>query len=198
MADVQWLEQAAPYTVPIITGLVAGAGLIVKDYRKAKSADHRYRQRLEKAQLEVQFLHSWLQARQELGMEERARPQAMEWLERCYKSVHTVETEVMNRHRRRPVNLRRLFLLRPLSTTGAKAVRVLYWLAVAWFNFLGVSVAREIVAQVSSGGEQAAAEIGYAVGGFIILGPAPVLVFRAWCTSLDRIGRLVLQQDFAF
>ncbi|MFJ4866468.1 hypothetical protein [Streptomyces sp. NPDC088748] len=133
MAGFEIQDVLVPVAVPVITGLVAGAGLMIKDRRAARSADHRYRHQLEKARLEVQFIHSWIQAKKEIGLTDDSRPNPSEWLDLCYESVRTFEAELPARRHESSTILRRLLLLRGLSQR-ARTVRTLYWLAILAFN----------------------------------------------------------------
>ncbi|MFJ3728698.1 hypothetical protein ACIPYQ_39865 [Streptomyces sp. NPDC090045] len=133
MAGPEIQDVLVPMAVPVITGLVAGAGLVIKDRRAAKSADHRYQHQLEKARLEVRFIHSWIQAKKEIGLTDDSRQNPSEWLDLCYESVRTFEAELPDRRRETSTVLRRLLLLRALPQR-ARTVRSLYWLAILVFN----------------------------------------------------------------
>ncbi|MFF3859526.1 hypothetical protein [Streptomyces sp. NPDC002209] len=132
MPGVDSLVSFAPFLVPVITGLVGGISLILRDRRQARSADHRYRRRLEKAQMEVQFITNWIEAKK-LAPTEAPNPEPGQWLDDCYASVRTFEAAA-RRHRGGPGRVRRLLLLRALHSGPAKAVRVLYWVALLAFN----------------------------------------------------------------
>lgn len=141
----------APFFVPVVSGLVGGVSLLIRDRREARSADHHYRRQLEKAQLEVQFITGWIQAREQAGSEgpdpapdPDPVPAALaqdpdptsdpgRWLDDCYASVRRARAEMGTRHRRGPVSLRRLLLLGELSGP-AKGMRVVYWISLALFN----------------------------------------------------------------
>ncbi|RSS83577.1 hypothetical protein [Streptomyces sp. WAC06614] len=136
MAVMDTLVQFAPFFVPVISGLVGGASLLIRDRREARSADHHYRRRLEKAQLEVQFIAGWIQARERMptaGPAPPPDPEPGRWLDDCYASVRRARAEAEEDHRARPVSLRRLLLLGELSGP-AKSVRVAYWISFALFN----------------------------------------------------------------
>lgn len=45
-----------PLAVPIITAIVGAFSLMMKDYRKARNVEHKSRERLESATLEVAFI----------------------------------------------------------------------------------------------------------------------------------------------
>ncbi|MFE5541466.1 hypothetical protein [Streptomyces sp. NPDC056492] len=132
MPGLDSLVSFAPFLVPVITGLVGAVGLVVRDRREARSADHHYRRRLEKAQMEVQFVTGWIEAKR-LAPTEAPDPEPGLWLDECYASVRSFEAAA--RHQRGgPGKLRRLLLLRPLRGGAAQAVRALYWLALLGFN----------------------------------------------------------------
>ncbi|MCX5380283.1 hypothetical protein [Streptomyces sp. NBC_00091] len=126
----------APFFVPVISGLVGGASLLIRDRREARSADHHYRQHLEKAHLEIQFITGWIQAREQAGTNgpgPAPDPDPGLWLDDCYASVHRAKTDTGARRRTGPVSLRRLLLLGEVSGR-AKSMRVVYWISLALFN----------------------------------------------------------------
>ncbi|MEV6579889.1 hypothetical protein AB0M92_17205 [Streptomyces sp. NPDC051582] len=132
MPGLDSLVSFAPFLVPVITGLVGAVGLVVRDRRETRSADHHYRKRLEKAQMEVQFITGWIEAKR-LAPTGAPDPEPGLWLDACYESVRSFEAAA-RRHRGGPGRLRRLLLLRPLNGAAAQAVRALYWLALLGFN----------------------------------------------------------------
>ncbi|WP_405982824.1 hypothetical protein [Streptomyces sp. NBC_00158] len=142
MAFMDSLVLFAPFFVPVVSGLVGGVSLLVRDRREARSADHHYRRQLEKAQLEIQFITGWIQAREQAGSSgpDAAPDQDRDpdsdpgrWLDDCYASVRRAKSDTGTRHRTGPVTLRRLLLLGELSGP-AKGMRVVYWISLALFN----------------------------------------------------------------
>ncbi|KJK48436.1 hypothetical protein [Streptomyces sp. NRRL F-4428] len=128
----------APFLVPVVSGLVGGASLLIRDHREARSADHHYRRRLEKAQLEVQFITGWIQAKELAPADGPSGvpvpdPAPARWLDDIYASVRRARADTGGRHRTGPVSLRRLLLLGEL-TGPAKSMRVAYWIALLLFN----------------------------------------------------------------
>ncbi|MFI1154810.1 hypothetical protein [Streptomyces sp. NPDC020817] len=132
MPGLDSLVSYAPFFVPVITGLVGGISLVVRDRREARSADHHYRKRLEKAQMEIQFITGWIEAKR-LAPTGAPDPEPGHWLDECYASVRSFEAAA-RRRRGGPGRLRRLLLLRPLHGVPANAVRAVYWLALLAFN----------------------------------------------------------------
>ncbi|MFJ7592796.1 hypothetical protein ACIQZO_36560 [Streptomyces sp. NPDC097617] len=132
MAVMDTLVPFAPFFVPVVTGLVGGISLLVRDRREARSSDHHYRRRLEKAQLEIQFLTGWIQAKQ-LAPTDAPAPDPGRWLDECYASVRRAKQDTGGRHRTGPVSLRRLLLLGQLSGP-ARSMRVGYWISLVLFN----------------------------------------------------------------
>ncbi|MFD9082651.1 hypothetical protein ACFYYM_33115 [Streptomyces erythrochromogenes] len=134
MAVMDSLVSFAPFFVPVISGLVGGASLLLRDRREARSADHKYRRRLEKAQLEVQFITGWIQAK-ELAPSDGPDPdpEPGRWLDDCYASVRRAKTDAGGHQRSGPVSLRRLLLLGELAGP-ARSMRVAYWISLALFN----------------------------------------------------------------
>ncbi|WP_406086615.1 hypothetical protein [Streptomyces virginiae] len=133
MALLDTLVPFAPFFVPVVTGLVGGISLLIRDRREARSTDHHYRRRLEKAQLEIQFLSGWIQAKQAAPTDSVPEPEPGRWLDECYASVRRAKADTGGRHRTGPVTLRRLLLLGELSGP-AKTVRVVYWISLVLFN----------------------------------------------------------------
>ncbi|CAM5360888.1 hypothetical protein SAVIM338S_01363 [Streptomyces avidinii] len=136
MAVLDTLVPFAPFFVPVVTGLVGGISLLVRDRREARSSDHHYRRRLEKAQLEVQFLSGWIQAKQ-LAPTDFPDPapdvEPGPWLDECYAAVRRAKADTGGRRRTGPVSLRRILLLGQLSGP-AKSMRVAYWISLLLFN----------------------------------------------------------------
>ncbi|MFF3018932.1 hypothetical protein [Streptomyces sp. NPDC057939] len=141
MAGLESLASFAPFLVPVVTGLVGGISLIIRDRRDSRSADHHYRKRLERAQLEVQFITGWIEAKKlapttatsDPGPDPEPGLEPGRWLDDCYASVRGFE--VASRHQRGgPGRLRRLLLLRPLRGRPAQALQVLYWISLLIFN----------------------------------------------------------------
>ncbi len=134
MAVLDSLVPFAPFFVPVVSGIVGGASLLIRDRREARSADHHYRRRLEKAQLEIQFLTGWIQAKQLAPTDAPPPdPDPGRWLDECYASVRRAKAGTGGRHRTGPVSLRRLLLLGELSGP-AKSMRVVYWISLVLFN----------------------------------------------------------------
>ncbi|MFF4317783.1 hypothetical protein [Streptomyces sp. NPDC001568] len=132
MAGLESLASFAPFLVPVVTGLVGGISLLIRDRRESRSADHHYRRRLERAQMEVRFITSWIEAKK-LAPTSVPNPEPGHWLDECYASVRSFEA-ASRRHRGGPGRVRRLLLLRPLHGRPAKAARILYWIALLVFN----------------------------------------------------------------
>ncbi|MFF4449009.1 hypothetical protein [Streptomyces sp. NPDC001502] len=134
MAVLDTLIPFAPFFVPVVTGLVGGISLLIRDRREARSSDHHYRRRLEKAQLEIQFLTGWIQAKQLAPTDAPPPdPDPGRWLDECYASVRRAKQNTGGRHRTGPVSLRRLLLLGEVSGP-AKSMRVVYWVSLVLFN----------------------------------------------------------------
>ncbi len=132
MPDLDSLVSFAPFFVPVITGVVGGISLVLRDRREARSADHHYRRRLEKAQMEVQFITGWIEAKK-LAPTGAPDPEPGHWLDECYASVRSFEAAA-RRHRGGPGRVRRLLLLRTMHSWPARAVQILYWVALIAFN----------------------------------------------------------------
>lgn len=134
MAVMDSLVPFAPFFVPVVSGLVGGASLLIRDRREARSADHHYRRRLEKAQLEIQFISGWIQAKELAPTDGPAPdPEPGRWLDDLYASVRRAKADTGGRHRTGPVSLRRLLLLGEV-TGPARSMRVAYWISLVLFN----------------------------------------------------------------
>ncbi|MFJ6783661.1 hypothetical protein [Streptomyces yangpuensis] len=134
MAVMDSLVSFAPFLVPVVSGLVGGASLLIRDRREARSADHHYRRRLEKAQLEIQFISGWIQAKELAPTDGPAPdPEPGRWLDDLYASVRRAKADTGSGHRTGPVSLRRLLLLGEV-TGAARSVRVAYWISLVLFN----------------------------------------------------------------
>ncbi|MEU6312049.1 hypothetical protein [Streptomyces sp. NPDC047014] len=176
MAVLDSLTSFAPFFVPVISGLVGGASLLIRDRREARSADHHYRRRLEKAQLEIQFLSGWIQAKQLAPTDAPAPdPEPGRWLDECYASVRRAKAESGDHRRTAPVSLRRLLLLGELSGP-ARSARVAYWIALAlfnlalawWVNAVVVGVPGFLHDENASEAEEAGSYLGVAVLLFVV------------------------------
>ncbi|MFJ9344669.1 hypothetical protein ACIRP0_36140 [Streptomyces sp. NPDC101733] len=185
MPGVDSLVSFAPFLVPVITGLVGGISLVFRDRREARSADHHYRRRLEKAQMEVQFITSWIEAKK-LAPTEGPDPEPGHWLDATYASVRSFEAAA-SRHRGGPGRLRRLLLLHTVGGGPAKTVRALYWLfllafnaARAWWVSMVVSGPPAFFGSEAEGGaEEVDAVLGLA-GCFLLV----AVVLWAWTVHL--------------
>ncbi|MEV0186628.1 hypothetical protein AB0I54_46720 [Streptomyces sp. NPDC050625] len=174
-------------TVPIVTAAVGVAGLTIQDRRKRKDLTHRHREQVEKAQLEVQFVTNWIQARKLLEPATGVSPEVEGWLDRCYQSAQEASS-VAPPQPSTPV-LRRLLVLRPLAGLGAKTVRVAYWAAFIFLNLEVIALISEFFAWLAPGGS----DEGYGVLGllFFLAISAIISVFlRHLCVALDRSARL--------
>ncbi|MFE9933895.1 hypothetical protein [Streptomyces sp. NPDC005533] len=175
MAVMDSLVPFAPFFVPVVSGLVGGASLLIRDRREARSSDHHYRRRLEKAQLEVQFLSNWIQAKELAPTDSPAPdPEPGRWLDECYASVRRAKADTGAGHRTGPVSLRRLLLLGEVNGP-AKSTRVAYWISLVlfnaalawWVNALVVGVPGFAHEEGTSEAEQTASYLAVAVGCFI-------------------------------
>ncbi|WP_217546043.1 hypothetical protein [Streptomyces sp. GbtcB6] len=81
------IQAATALMVPIVTAAVGTAGLMAQDRWRERDFGFRHKALLEKAQLEVQFITSWIQARKQLEPAINVFPAAESWLDRCYQSA---------------------------------------------------------------------------------------------------------------
>lgn len=173
--------------VPIVTAAVGVAGLAVQDRRKRKDLTHRHRKEVEKAQLEVQFVTSWIQARKLLEPAADVSPEVEGWLDRCYQSAE--EASSVAPPQPSPPVLRRLLMLRPLAGLGAKTVRVAYWISLVLMNIAGIASISVFFAWLAPGGS----DEGSSVLGFLFLLALSAIIsvfLRHLCIALDRSARL--------
>ncbi|KAB1973038.1 hypothetical protein [Streptomyces triticiradicis] len=172
---------------PIVTAAVGAAGISIQDRRKMKDLTLRHRERVEKAQLEVQFVTSWIQARKLLEPSARLSPEVEGWLDRCYQSAR--ETSSVTPQQPRTPVLRRLLVLRPITGFGAETFRVAYWISFIFLNILVIASISELFAWMAPGGS----DEGYGVLGFLfflVISAIISFALRQFCIALDRSARL--------
>ncbi|MFF5809683.1 hypothetical protein [Streptomyces sp. NPDC012746] len=160
---------------------------MIKDIRKRKDVEHRYRTRLEMAALEVQFIEKWMQVRRTLGDSSASTQQADLWLERCYRSAEEVgRTSPTKRQLSR---LRRLLLVQPLAGSTAQIARLAYWVAFAVLNVLTALGLRTAVQWLAPGGKQA--YVGEILSGALIIVGFAVFTagLRNWALTMDAEAR---------
>ncbi|MFF9154965.1 hypothetical protein ACF1AB_22355 [Streptomyces sp. NPDC014846] len=170
--------------VPIVTAAVGAAALMAQDRRKKRDFGLRHKMLVEEAQLEVQFISSWIQARKLLEPAMDACPEAESWLERCYRSAE--DASLATQPTPDPAALRRLLVLWSLAGRAAKTVRAIYWISLAWVSFLIIAF---IAALIRHGGVDdvvIVAEILVVIAMFTLLS----VYLRHLCLTLDRNVRL--------
>jgi hypothetical protein len=172
------LETIVPLVVPIVTGMVAAAGLAFKDHRLARDARSVRDRAFDEATSEVAFASEWWKAHQLLGsdgMEERTEL-ALRWLAEAEAKV--TSAQAMPVHHRPAVTLRRLLLLYPMHGWPAKALKAVFLICVAWLALASLVL---VVEPVDSG---APGDREYEVIGLCLFALA-MLPVRAWAAAAD-------------
>ncbi|MER5481899.1 hypothetical protein ABT024_01605 [Streptomyces sp. NPDC002812] len=164
--------------VPIVTGTVGAIGLALKDWQQRRNVDHRRRQRLEQAQLELQFIRSWMQAKGELASPRVNAVSVDEWLLRCLKSAEDAAAEMPMQQVRA---MRRFFLLVPLHGMYSRTIRMFFWLSLAMLNLWVVNWVYELMHSVDSVVNTSAPWVLFTL---VTVGAAGL--FHAWCLQADK------------
>ncbi len=138
------LQVVVPLLVPVVTGLVGAAGLMLKDRRLARDSRHLREQAIAEATAEVGFATEWWQAQQLLGADALsvASPKMVAWLAEAEATVAIAKQHTSPRHN--PVTLRRLLLMEPMHRRSSKVVRVLFWISVIWLCVGAIATAGDI------------------------------------------------------
>ncbi|MEU9144051.1 hypothetical protein [Streptomyces sp. NPDC048349] len=173
-----YAEIVVPVVTACSTAAIGAAGLMFKDYRRKRDFEHRYRIRLEKAGLEVQFITNWIQARQLLEPGTARTQEAEEWLQRCYQVAEKAGEETPEKLQR--PTLRRLLLLQPLAGPAANTTRAVYWVSFAWLNLLVLAWARKIAQWLAPGGSS--------VGGDVVLALFVVALFAFLAAGIRKLS----------
>jgi hypothetical protein len=170
-----------PLAVPIITAIIGAFSLMLKDYRKARNAEHRSKERLESTTLEVDFIRQWLQAKQLLGSLKDTDQATQEWLDACYESVKgngLREAQSNRQPRAKMAILRRLLLIGHLHSPGALFYRALYWLSLLMLNLFATGGLIQIFAGVKGG-------VDLFLGSLLIFG-VPAFLFAVLCRVAEK------------
>ncbi|MET9840393.1 hypothetical protein ABZZ01_21775 [Streptomyces virginiae] len=181
--DAEVWQLLTALAAPIVTAAIGAAALTIKDHQKSRDLTHRHREQVEKAQLEVQFVTSWIQARKLLEPAADVSPEVAAWLDRCYQSAEKVSSVAPLPQPSAP-GLRRLLLLRPLVGPGAKTARVAYWASLILLNLVVISIISAFFAWLSPGG----VDEGYGVLGFLFFLAISAIIsvsLRELCVALD-------------
>jgi hypothetical protein len=158
---------------PLVTALLAALGFWLREIRHRRNREQAYRQALDQAREQVDFIESWQRTYQQLAspeQHEQARQRALADLQQTYARVD--QTLVAVRSHREPRTARsvvaQLLLLesRP-HTTAARVLGALYYVALAWFLlWVGAGVLMGLVAPAISTSESLLADVGIALGLF--------------------------------
>jgi hypothetical protein len=172
--------------VPVITAAVGTAGLMVQDRRRKKDFTHRQRAQMEKAQLEVQFVSSWIQARKLLEPATDVYLEAEGWLDRCYRSAKEVSSTEPPKPG--PPIWRRLLVLWPLVGGAAKIARAAYWISIVLVNLLWLTFLGFFFAWMSPGGQYEGEAAALYLFESVIFS-LPSVYLRYLCLALDKKTR---------
>jgi hypothetical protein len=181
---------------PLITALLAALGFWLRDIRQRRNREQAYRQALDQAREQVDFIEGWLRTHQQLAspeQHEQARQRALADLQQAYARVD--QSLAALRSHKEPLTARsvlvKLLLLesRP-HTTAATVLGVLYYVALAWFLlFVSGGVLISLMSTATNTSDSLLADVGMALGLFLIsltIGVAPALPLYWLAVSADR------------
>ena len=183
-------------TGPLVTALLAALGFWLRDIRQRRNREQAYRQALDQAREQVDFIEGWLRTYQQLAspeQHEQARQRTLADLQQTYARVDQALVAV--RSHKEPLTARsvlaKVLLLesRP-HTTAARVLGALYYVALAWF-LLWVSggILLGLVTPGTSTSDSLLTDVGMALGLFILslaMGVAPALPLDWLAVSADR------------
>jgi hypothetical protein len=179
---VQTLQVIVPLVVPVITALVGALSLVVKDRRAVHDRRTVRASALAEATAEVAFAREWWTAHQALGTgaSADATQRALELLTSAEAKVASVQSMPAEDHDGQIFD--RLFLFRRLEGRQAKALKVLFWVAIAFVAAGAISISSDSAA----GGDHASLGSD-AVFGLVCLLLVPV--FHEAAEAADRRAR---------
>ncbi|WP_122262719.1 hypothetical protein [Ornithinimicrobium cerasi] len=175
---------------PLLTALLAGAGILLKGWRSRRRWEHRRDEIIEQGRRQVAFISDWVAAFDHLTMPETDRTSATARAQRDLEAVYvavTTQTRTLVEHRpvrRTRADYARIVLLSGVRRPWAKVSRVAY-LAVLAFALLSGA----LMTSLSFGLDDVplSGEIGIAVFATgLYLAPAAVL--HVVTRYLDRPG----------
>ena len=175
------LETIVPLVVPIVTGIVAAAGLALKDHRLARDERSVRDRAFDEATSEVAFVSEWWKAHQLLGTPELERAeQAHRWLAEAEAKV--TSAQAMPVHERPGVTFRRLLLLYPMHGWPAKALKAVFLICVAWLAIASLVLVVEPPDSSAPGDRE------YEIIGLFMF-TLVMLPVRAWAAAADARER---------
>jgi hypothetical protein len=179
---VQTLQVLIPLIVPVITALVGALSLVVKDRRAVHDRRTVRASALAEATAEVSFAREWWTAHQALGTAASAdsTQRALELLASAEAKVANVQGMPAEDHDAQIFD--RLFLFRRLEGRQAKALKVLFWIAIAFVAAGAITISSDAAA----GGDHASVGSD-AVFGLVCLLLVPV--FHEAAEAADRRAR---------
>lgn len=194
-------EYVAAVIAPLLTALVTAFGVRLRQRLQSRDERHRVRRRVHEATDEVAFIRAWCEAVQQAGADgavDLAR--AREDLQEIYDEVFTDGPAALRSPeylpawsvtrawhavvtlRQRVETVGRVRYRRPLGT--ARAVRPLYWLALAWAVLLAMALAGASFGSESAA--TAAGGLGLTLVSSVLLGVLPAAALRAFVLYLDE------------
>jgi hypothetical protein len=176
------LDTVVPLLVPVVTGVVAAAGLTLKDSRLARDRRNVRDQALADASAEVAFASEWWKTHQLLNADGMAEPtrQAREWLAEAEARL-TRTQEISVKHKQR-VTVPRLLLMYPMHRRSAKILKACFWLSVALL----------IIGCIATVGDSTSSSQHGFVGGDVgvwVGSALAALIFRVWAVAADEPAR---------
>jgi hypothetical protein len=180
---VKSLQVLVPLMVPVITALVGALSLVIKDRRLANDRRTVRASALAEATAEVAFAREWWTAHQALGTSASAdsTQRALELLASAEAKVASVQAMPATEEHDAQI-FDRLFLFRRLEGRQAKALKVLFWIAIAFVAAGAITISSDAAA----GGDHAS------LGSDVVFGLVCVLlvpVFHEAAEAADRRAR---------
>lgn len=171
----------AAVLVPVVTAIVGTLGILFQDRRARRTATGRRRAAFEDANRQVTFADAWWKAQRAVtDSSERlatANTRAQTLLDKAIGLIETVDRPTIDREQ--AVSLRELLLAYRMDHRSAKIIRVVFYLSLAWFLLLCLSLADQSLDQ--NGIEDAFWQFTAAT-----LFGMLALTLRFWAVSADR------------
>lgn len=173
---------------PIITALIAGLAYAFQQWRSVRRWEGEREKALQQATEEVKFIDTWLSALGRLSevdpdYEAKAR-RALADLERSYHAMAADLADDGPRPVRKSVgqHIGAIFLV-PLHRTGAKVIRVFYWVLLLLATVWTIAVMATVGEQAQRDGWALSISIAFLV---TLIGLLPALGLYLWARHADK------------
>jgi hypothetical protein len=179
-------QDAIALLVPIVTAAIGSLGILLQDRRLRRSATEQHRVAFEDAIRRVTFAAQWVQAKQTLGggsagLQPDDEQLAQAWVNQAAAIAQSTGPTIVA-HDPRSMT-RRLFLLYELKGWAANAVRVAFYLPVAYLGWIALIALGEVLSKTTYPDQ-----LSWEVTGSV-LGGVAALVLRGWAVALDARKR---------